>query len=71
MFSNTLDLPDEMTLLIDFPDRTAGKAYGAFNSDASAHERMTMGVDEEGKIIYKVHNALPDVREEDEALALL
>ncbi len=60
-----------MTLLSDFPDGTAGKAYGAFTSDASAHERITVVVDEEGKIIYKVHNAIPDVREEDEALALL
>ena len=71
VFADTLDLPAEMTLLSDFPDAAAGKAYGAFNADASAHERLTVVVDEEGTIIYKVHNAIPEVRAEDEALAVL
>ena len=35
------------------------------------NERLTVVVDEAGKIIYKVHNPASDVREEDEALALL
>ncbi|MDP6348989.1 MAG: redoxin domain-containing protein [Chloroflexota bacterium] len=71
VFAETLDLPAEMTLLSDFPDAAAGKAYGAFNADANANERLTVVVDEEGTIIYRVHHAIPDVRDEEEALAVL
>jgi peroxiredoxin len=71
VFGKTLDLPAEMTLLSDFPDAAAGKAYGAFDADASAHERLTVVVDEEGTIIYKVHNGIPDARDEEESLAVL
>ena len=70
-FAEAIGLDESITLLSDFPDREAGKTYGAYNSDTGFNERLTVVVDESGRIVYKVHNAAPDRRNEEEALAAL
>ncbi len=70
-FSEAIDLDDSITLLSDFPNHSAGESYGAYNSDTGFNERLTVVVDEEGRIVYKVHNPAPDRRDEEEALAAL
>ena len=70
-FAEAIDLDDSITLLSDFPDHSAGESYGAYNSETGFNERLTVVVDEGGKIIYKVHNPAPDRRNEEEALAAL
>lgn len=70
-FAEAIGLDESITLLSDFPDHAAGEAYGAYNSDTGFNERLTVVVDEDGRIVYKVHNPAPDRRNEEEALAAL
>jgi peroxiredoxin len=70
-FAEAIDLDDSITLLSDFPDHAAGKAYGAYNSDTGFNERVTVVVDEDGRIVYQTHNPAPERRNEEEALAAL
>ncbi len=70
-FSDALGLDESITLLSDFHAHSAGQAYGAYNAELGIHERLTVVVDEDGRIIYKVHNAPLERRDESEALAAL
>ncbi|MBC7677555.1 MAG: peroxiredoxin [Pseudorhodobacter sp.] len=54
-------------LLADFwPHGAAAKAYGVFNEDFGLAVRGTFIIDKQGKIAYKVVNAIPDARDQDE-----
>ena len=70
-FAESMMLDDSITLLSDFHAHSAGQAYGAYNDDLGLNERLTVVVDESGKIVYKVHNPALERRDEDEALAAL
>ena len=70
-FAEAIGLDESITLLSDFPTHEAGEAYGAYNSETGFNERLTVVVDEDGRILYKIHNAAPDRRDEEEALAAL
>ena len=54
-------------LLADFwPHGAAAKAYGVFNEDFGLAVRGTFIIDQKGKVAYKVVNAIPDARDQDE-----
>ena len=54
-------------LLADFwPHGAAAKAYGVFNEDFGLAVRGTFIIDKLGKVAYKVVNAIPDARDQDE-----
>lgn len=54
-------------LLADFwPHGAAAKAYGVFNEDFGLAVRGTFIIDKQGKVAYKVVNAIPDARDQDE-----
>jgi peroxiredoxin len=54
-------------LLADFwPHGAVAKAYGVFNDDLGLALRGTFIVDKAGKVAYKVVNAIPDARNQDE-----
>lgn len=54
-------------LLADFwPHGAVAKDYGVFNDDIGLAVRGTFIVDKEGKVAYKVVNAIPDARDQDE-----
>ena len=54
-------------LLADFwPNGAAAKAYGVFNEDFGLAVRGTFIIDKQGKVAYKVVNAIPDARDQDE-----
>lgn len=54
-------------LLADFwPHGAAAKAYGVFNEDFGLAVRGTFIIDKKGKVAYKVVNAIPDARDQDE-----
>ena len=50
------------SLLADTKGEIA-RTYGAWNEDLAAAERMTVVIDEQGKIIYLIHNGIPDARD--------
>ena len=57
----------EFPLLADFwPHGAVAKAYGVFNDDIGLALRGTFIVDKQGKVAYKVVNAIPDARDQDE-----
>lgn len=70
-FSEAMGLDESITLLSDFHTHSAGQAYGAYNAELGIHERLTVVVDEDSRIIYKVHNAPRERRDENQALAAL
>ena len=54
-------------LLADFwPHGAAAKAYGVFNDDIGLAVRGTFIIDKQGKVAYKVVNAIPDARDQEE-----
>ena len=54
-------------LLADFwPHGAVAKSYGVFNEDIGLALRGTFIVDKQGKVAYKVVNAIPDARDQDE-----
>ena len=54
-------------LLADFwPHGAAAEAYGVFNEDFGLAVRGTFIIDKQGKVAYKVVNAIPDARDQDE-----
>ena len=54
-------------LLADFwPHGAVAKDYGVFNEDIGLAVRGTFIVDKEGKVAYKVVNAIPDARDQTE-----
>jgi peroxiredoxin len=54
-------------LLADFwPHGGAAKAYGVFDEASGLAVRGTFIVDKQGKVVYKVVNAIPDARDQDE-----
>ena len=54
-------------LLADFwPHGAVAKEYGVFNDDIGLAVRGTFIVDKDGKVAYKVVNAIPDARDQDE-----
>jgi peroxiredoxin len=51
-------------LLADFwPHGAVARAYGVFNEDIGLAVRGTFIVDRQGKVAYKVVNAIPDARD--------
>lgn len=54
-------------LLADFwPHGAVAREYGVFNEDIGLAVRGTFIVDKDGKVAYKVVNAIPDARDQDE-----
>ena len=54
-------------LLADFwPHGAVASAYGVFNAEIGLALRGTFIVDKQGVVVYKVLNAIPDARDEDE-----
>ena len=54
-------------LLADFwPHGAVADAYGVFNADSGLALRGTFIVDKQGTVAYKVVNAIPDARDQDE-----
>jgi peroxiredoxin len=54
-------------LLADFwPHGGVAKAYGVFDEASGLAVRGTFIVDKQGKVVYKVVNAIPDARDQDE-----
>ena len=54
-------------LLADFwPHGAAAQAYGVFDEASGLAVRGTFIVDKQGKVVYKVVNAIPDARDPDE-----
>jgi peroxiredoxin len=54
-------------LLADFwPHGAVAKEYGVFNDDIGLAVRGTFIVDKQGTVAYKVVNAIPDARDQDE-----
>jgi peroxiredoxin len=54
-------------LLADFwPHGEVAKAYGVFEQGMGLATRGTFIVDKQGKVVYKVVNAIPDARDPDE-----
>ena len=54
-------------LLADFwPHGGVAKAYGVLNEDVGLALRGTFIIDKQGKVAYKVVNAIPDARDQDE-----
>ncbi len=54
-------------LLADFwPHGAVARDYGVFNEDIGLAVRGTFIVDKDGKVAYKVVNAIPDARDQDE-----
>ncbi len=54
-------------LLADFwPHGAVAREYGAFNDEIGLAVRGTFIVDKDGKVAYKVVNAIPDARDQDE-----
>ena len=57
----------EFPILADFwPHGAVGSAYGVFNDEIGLSVRGTFIVDKQGKVAYKVINAIPDARDQDE-----
>ncbi len=53
-------------LLADFwPHGAVARAYGVLNEDSGLAVRGTFIVDKDGKVAYKVVNAIPDARDQD------
>lgn len=50
------------TLLADVKGEVASQ-YGVWNEAAAAAERATFVVDRDGKIVYAIHNGIPDARD--------
>lgn len=62
----------DFPLLADFwPHGAVAQAYGVFDETTGAALRGTFIVDRSGVIRYKVVNALPDARDQDEYLKAL
>jgi peroxiredoxin len=54
-------------LLADFwPHGEVARAYGVLNEDSGLAVRGTFIVDKDGRVAYKVVNAIPDARDQDE-----
>ena len=54
-------------LLADFwPHGAVARDYGVFNEDIGLAVRGTFIVDKDGKVAYKVVNAIPDARDQEE-----
>ena len=53
------------SLLADTKGEAASK-YGVWNEDFNAAERATFVVDREGKVVYAIHNEIPNVRDHSE-----
>ncbi|MGZ6826792.1 MAG: peroxiredoxin [Mycobacteriales bacterium] len=54
-------------LLADFwPHGAVARDYGVFNEDIGLAVRGTFIVDKQGKVAYKVVNAIPNARDQDE-----
>ena len=59
-------------LLADFwPHGAVAKAYGVLNEDSGLAVRGTFIVDKAGTVAYKVVNAIPDARDQDEYKKIL
>ncbi len=59
-------------LLADFwPHGEAARAYGVFDEERGLALRGTFVVDKQGKVAYKVVNAIPNARDLDEPRAVL
>ena len=57
----------DFPLLADFwPHGAVAEAYGVFNADIGLALRGTFIVDRQGTVVYKVVNAIPDARDQDE-----
>ncbi|MGZ6827806.1 MAG: peroxiredoxin [Mycobacteriales bacterium] len=57
----------DFPLLADFwPHGAVARDYGVFNEDIGLAVRGTFIVDKQGKVAYKVVNAIPDARDQDE-----
>jgi peroxiredoxin len=57
----------EFPLLADFwPHGAVAEQYGVFNADIGLAVRGTFIVDRQGTVVYKVVNAIPDARDQDE-----
>ena len=57
----------QFPLLADFwPHGAVARDYGVFNEDIGLAVRGTFIVDKQGKVAYKVVNAIPDARDQDE-----
>ncbi|MCK9496006.1 MAG: redoxin domain-containing protein [Dehalococcoidia bacterium] len=53
------------TMLADTKGETAEK-YGVWNAAAAAAERATFVIDRDGKIVYAIHNEIPNARDHSE-----
>jgi peroxiredoxin len=59
-------------LLADFwPHGDVARAYGVFDDALGLALRGTFIVDKQGKVAYRVVNAIPDARDQDEYLKVL
>ncbi len=59
-------------LLADFwPHGAVARDYGVFNEDIGLAVRGTFIVDKQGRVAYKVVNAIPDARDHQEYKAVL
>ena len=59
-------------LLADFwPHGEVARAYGVFDEESGLAQRGTFIVDKQGKVAYKVVNAIPDARDLDEYRSVL
>jgi peroxiredoxin len=62
----------QFPLLADFwPHGAVAKSYGVFNDEIGLALRGTFIVDKQGKVVYKVVNAIPDARDQDEYRKIL
>jgi peroxiredoxin len=58
------------SLLADTKGEIA-KLYGAWNEAFAAAERMTLVINENGQIVFKIHNGIPDARDHSGVLAAI
>jgi peroxiredoxin len=59
-------------LLADFwPHGAVAQAYGCFNEERGCSTRGTYVIDRDGVVRWKVVNAIPDARDQDEYLKVL
>lgn len=62
----------DFPLLSDFwPHGAVSAAYGVFDTEFGSSKRSTFVIDNEGRIRWLVHNAMPDARSVDDYAAAL
>jgi peroxiredoxin len=54
-----------------WPHGAVAEAYGVFNATTGAADRSTYIIDRDGRVVWSVHNAIPDARDLQEYAAVL